>query len=194
MTAPVPCSPAEAAGRALVIVGRPEPYVLGAGDYTGKSPDLPFTQPRGIVGCDCWGLAGAWAYKLPRHRPGFNRGAWSTVSDDINCDSAIEDAEHRQDLFELAQSPAVGDLLVYPSIRGPDRKRIRIGHVGIITGVPAEWDPATPQYELVEVVQCQASIRPAIMRGPGRTWANKSQFRGLRDDSWRTRIVRVKHG
>jgi hypothetical protein len=190
---PRPCSPAEAVQRAMSMVGRPEPYILGTGDYRPRpNEDLPFTRNRVGYGSDCWGFAGAWCYKLPRHRQGFNRGRWATVSDDINTDSAIEDAEHLGEIYEVVKTPAPGDLLVYPSIRGVDRRRLRIGHVGIVLAVPPEWDATMPQYALLTVAQCQASRRPAIVSGAGSTWGHKETYKGLTDEAWRSRILRVR--
>lgn len=196
MTLPRPCSAAEAIQRAVSVVGRPDPYVLGCGDYVPASPGaLPFTTNAHGTGCDCWGLAGSWCWKLPRHRPGYNHGAWATVADDVNCDSAIEQSEHRHELadilWESVDYPALGDLLVFPSIRGPDGRRIRIGHVGLVVGLCAEWDPAMPQYGLLEVVQCQAGTQPAIKRGPGMAWMHRELFKGAVDHAWRTRILRA---
>lgn len=187
-----PCSAAEAIQRAVRFVGAPQPYVLGCGDYRPGSHDEPWTVNGKGLGSDCWGYAGAWCYKLPRHRPGFNHGPWATVSDDINTDSAIEDGEHKQGLFEVVDRPSLGDLLVYPSIRSQDHKRLRIGHVGIVVGLCAEWDPAAPQYGELQVVQCQAARKPAVMRGPATGWLFRDRFRGLIDETWRTRVLRVK--
>ncbi len=179
-----------------MLVGRPEPYVLGTGDFhPTQTADLPWTTNAYGHGSDCWGYAGAWCLKLPRHRQGYNHGAWSTVSDDQNCDSAIEQAEHIHEtedrVWQSVDHPALGDLLVFPSIRGPDGKRIRIGHVGIVTGLCAEWSPLDPQYGLLEVVQCQASRQPAVMRGPGTAWLMRDTFKGMHDKKWRTRILRA---
>src|SRR5262245_49816365 len=53
---------------------------------------------------DCAGFAICRCYGLRRHRPGFNRGAWSSVEDDLNCNSAIEDADHHRELFVCVTS------------------------------------------------------------------------------------------
>jgi hypothetical protein len=186
-----PCSPAEAVERALLMVGRPEEYRLGSGDYhPTTTADLPWTNGKRGYGCDCSGFI-AWAFKYERHRPGFNHGSWSSVSDDVSTDSMCEDGEHRHELFTAVDRPMVGDLLCYPGIRGPDGKRLRIGHVGLIVGVPAEWDPKLEQFGLVDVVQCQAARKPAVMRGPGLAWLMRDTFKGLRDEAWRTRVLRV---
>lgn len=190
MTAPRPCSPAEAIQRAVRHVGRGT-YGLGRGGYFPSRPDEPWENVNGIEQCDCSSLAMKHAYKLAGHRPGFNRGGWSTVSDDINVDSAIEDGEHNHELFLAVDTPQLGDLVAFPSIRGPDGKRIRIGHTGIIVGLCAEWDPVAPQFGALEVVQCQASRRPAVIRGPGSGWMWREQFKGFVDHQWRTRLLRL---
>ena len=95
----------EAVERAASLVDQGE-YILGTGNYRpsqdadGNAVDLPFTQREsaGPAGCDCAGFAVCWCYKVVRHQPGFNAGAWATVSDDINVDSVIEDARHDQAL------------------------------------------------------------------------------------------------
>ncbi len=179
---------AEAAARALSLVGRSEPYKLGAGDYR-VTRELPFTARNGVVGSDCWGFAGAWCWMQPRHDPGFNKGPWATVSDDRNTDSAIEDSEHKREGYIAVDRPELGDLLVMPSIRDERGKRIRIGHVWIVVGVCAEWDPGEPQYHLLDTVQCQASTRPAIKRGPGPK-TDARTFHGVTDKAWRIRILR----
>jgi hypothetical protein len=183
---------AEAVERALRMVGSAWPYVLGGGNNKGptrvKRKDGTLTDS----GFDCWGLAHSWCYDVPRHRPGFNDGPWATVSDDINTDSAIEDAEHKRELFEPADRPNLGDLVVFPSIRGPDGRRLRIGHVGIVVGLCAEWDPDVPQYGELTVVQCQSSRKPAIIKGPGTGWLFRDQFKGAKDVRWRSRLLRVK--
>ncbi len=191
---PRPCSPDEAVRRASLMVGRPERYNLGSGNYhPTQTADLPWTMgPRGY-GCDCSGFI-CWAFCLPRHRKGFNDGPWATVAHDISTDSMIESAEHPQavdGLFEVVDRPRVGDLLVYPGIRGPDGKRMRIGHVSIVSKLAPEWDPKDPQYGELEVVQCQASRDPAVKRGPGIGWMFRDVFKSARNEAWGTRILRV---
>ncbi len=194
MTLPRPCTAAEAVHRASLLLNRTESYVLGTGTYLpAASVDLPFTRnPRGY-GCDCYGFV-TWCFKTPRHRPGYNHGKWATVSDDVNCDSSIEQAEHFHEiedrLWESVDRPALGDLLVYPSIRGPDRTRLRIGHVGIIVKLCAEWDPKEPQYGLLTVIQCQSLGAPAIKLSTGVGWLHRESFKGGVDKAWRSRILR----
>ena len=85
-----------------------------------------------------------FALRLPHKRPGFNHGAWSTVTDWVNTDSMIQDADHERDLFvRVVDAPRPGDLVVWPSIlagevdhnaRHPGQRE-RIGHVGIVVDV-----------------------------------------------------------
>src|SRR5580704_9857014 len=126
MLEPRPASATEAVARALKLLADPSNakngYQLGTGTYapvitSAGLRDLPWTQTTDstglvCVGCDCAGLI-CFAYKLPRHRPGFNVGSWSTVADDLNCDSMIQDSEHEKDCFvPVGGAPQAGDVLV----------------------------------------------------------------------------------
>lgn len=191
MSQPRPCLAATAVERTLSLVGKGGQYVLGTGDYLGDGKP-PWTTRAGLSGSDCAGFAMCWAYKLPRHRPGYNHGAWSSVSDDINCNSGIEDAEHARDLFELTDTPRLGDLLTYPTFTVSGKRFI--GHVGIVVGVSRvlEWDPAIPQYELLDIAQCKGpnGRAPAVVATDGSVWAHH-------DTLWpklqhRTRILRAR--
>ncbi len=187
-----PCSPAEAIQRALSIVGHGGQYWLGTGDWKPNATDVPWTTNNGGTGSDCAGFAISWCYKLTRHRPGFNVGSWSSCSDDLNCNSAIEDAEHAHELFEIADRPMAGDLLTYPTIYLQGHQFV--GHVGMVVAVTrcAEWDPATPQYHLLDVAQCCGpnGRQPAVLRTDGSVWDRH-------DHNWpkpehRTRVLRAK--
>jgi hypothetical protein len=132
-----------------------------------------------MTGSDCAGFAMCWAYKLPRHRKGFNVGSWASVSDDINCNSGIEDAEHARELFEIVTSaPQPGDLLTYPTftVIADGQPHKFIGHVGIVVGVAraVEWDPAHPAYELLDIAQCKGpnGRAPAVVATDGSVWAH----------------------
>lgn len=149
MTGPRPLHPADAAVRhALAMVGRGV-YRLGTGDLDSNDDD-----PR-----DCFGFAVCECYGIRRHRPDFNRGPWASVEDDLNCNSAIEDADHHRELFVRARRPDLGDLLAYPSFTIVDSNGVPhkfIGHIAIVTGVTRmlEWDAARPQWHLLDVAQC----------------------------------------
>jgi hypothetical protein len=168
---PRPLPGADALKRMLSLVGDQHCYVLGTGDYRpGFIPDVPWTTRAedGRVGSDCAGAAMSWAFKIPRHRPGLNHGSWATVSDDLNTNSGIEDAEHEQDLFRLVD-PATeqllpGDLLAYPTIQLRDQSgdwmrwpngsiRQWIGHVQMIVAVPPGWTTAQG-WSPLKVVDC----------------------------------------
>jgi hypothetical protein len=166
------------------MVGTMWPYILGTGNHKG-----PTKGRTGVLGFDCWGFAASYCFDQPRHEPGFNKGSWATVTDDRNCDSAIEEAEHIGKAYQVVTVPRIGDLLVMPSIRDKAGHRIRIGHVWLVSGVPAELPPPG-RYSDFDTVQCQASTRPAIKRGPGPK-TDATTFRGLVDEAWRVRVLRV---
>jgi len=141
-------------------------YVDGTGDI-----DTPHDGPY-----DCCGFATCWCYGIRRHRPRFNVGAWATVSDDINCNSSIEDARHGVDLFEPLLVPELGALLKWPTIRLPGHPLpIEEGHESIVVGVDrsiGRWDPSKPDYRLLDVVQCEGpnGRRPGIILSDGEYW------------------------
>lgn len=186
-----PCSVDEAIHRALSMVGQGM-YVYGTGDYRPGKADLPWTTRSGRTGSDCAGLAICYAYRLVRHRPGFNEGSWATIADDINCNSAIEDASHKRELFERIDRPELGCLLTYPTYIAHGKQFI--GHVVIVVGTSRciEWDAADPAYHLLDVVNCYGPTgrKPGVMRTDG------SGF-DRHDDVWpkpehRTVMLRVR--
>jgi hypothetical protein len=144
---------ARAVVEALSLVGSGT-YKLGARDTEAE---------HGIY--DCFSFAVRHCYGLPGHRLGFNRG-WrpdvlhpdgASVVDDLNSNSAIEDAFHAKELFELVNDdPREGDLLAYPTIRLTGNPGVWIGHVQICTGVTRvrNWNPSKPIFGLLDVVEC----------------------------------------
>lgn len=176
----------DAVDRARALVGRGV-YTLGTGDMDSKDDDAR----------DCFGFAFCELYGVRRHRLGFNRGPWASVEDDLNCNSAIEDADHAGELFERVQTPAPGVLLTYPTIRirGQDGVLHQfIGHVGIVVGVARclEWDHDHPSYSLLDVAQCRGpnGRKPGIVATDGAVWDHH-------DATWpkpehRTVMLRVK--
>lgn len=142
---------------------------------------------------DCFQAAVCDAYDIERHRPGFNRGSWATVEDDLNCNSAIEDAEHKRELFELVDEWSIepGDLIMYPTIRLKRFPPVKpfIGHVQMVVHVPKGWRRRHGFADL-EIVHCHGpnGRRPAVTLGNGyacdrhdEQWAK-----------WPTRLVRVR--
>lgn len=194
MTQPAdpPCDSLIAVARAAAMVGKGGQYLLGTGDYHPGLEDTPWTQQGGSAdwGSDCAGFAISWAWKLRRHRPGFNVGPWATVADDINSDSALEDSLHKKELFTWVAQPQPGDLLIYPSIHLGGKRFI--GHVGLVEVAPAAWDPRAPNYSLLTIIQCHGPnhSRPGVVRTDGSIWAHH-------DSIWpkpehRTSIVRPR--
>ncbi|HEU4726784.1 MAG TPA: peptidoglycan-binding domain-containing protein [Kofleriaceae bacterium] len=199
---PRPCTAEEAVARAMSILNKGGQYQLGTGDYRPKTVDnqlvdLPWTTSSGgALGSDCAGFALSWCYKIPRHRPGLNVGPWSTCSDDLNCNSALEDADHARDLFARATGRVQpGDLLTYPTITLPDHPgKEWIGHVGIVIGVSraAGFNLASPDYSLLDIAQCCGpnGRAPAVIRSDGSVW-------NQHDHQWplpqhRTVVLRAK--
>ena len=182
---PRPCDATTAFARMDAIAGVSMPYIYATGDYDPHNPDVPWTTRAkdGKRGSDCAGAAICYAYELLRHRPGFNHGSWATVSDDINTNSAIEDAEHESDVFEIVTDDdlQVGDLLMYPTIQlrthdanGVEGDWVRnsdgsirqwIGHVQMLAeSPPAGWTRAQGFVKL-RVLQCFGpdGRMPAVM-------------------------------
>lgn len=151
--------------------------LVGKGTY-----HLGATDNNAALGIfDCNSFAVRYCFGLPGHRPGYNRG-WSadaafpdgaSVVDDINSNSLIEDAYHRQDLaFIPAGEPQTGDLLAYPTIHLPGSGAGPwIGHVAIVASCARAraWNPMEPDYSLLDIIECVGpnGNHPAIRRSNG---------------------------
>lgn len=179
---PRPCDPATALARIAQVVGVRMPYVLGTGDYSTLHPLVPWTTRKrdGRSGADCATVM-SFGYAVPRHRPGYNIGSWATVSDDINTNSGIEDADHEQDLWTEVIGDGVesGDILCYPTIRlkdahgdwirGGDGEILTwIGHAQMVAEVPKGWKRSDGWHALT-VYQCFGpdGRMPAFMKTDG---------------------------
>lgn len=194
MALPRPTTATEAAYRAHSIAGAGGQYVLGTGNYSpeiipGGVRDLPWTKREsdGLVGCDCAGLV-VWAYKVRRHRPGYNKGGRFDVEDDLNCNSMLGDAMGAQDLFTLVDSglPQVGDVIAYPSFYLYDSYGHRmlhngsplhwIGHTCIVTdtGRVDHWDWKRPAWYQLDVAQCKGPDEraPGVVLTDGSIWSH----------------------
>jgi len=151
------------------------------GDYNLLKNDAPWSH-QATDQCDCWGLI-AWANKQPRHQPGYNRGSlsrsfpgWPTVVDDVNTDSALEDAARLEPvLWQIVPAglERAGDVVVYHTIfvnRNPRNEHCNVegvgtllkwGHVaGLVFVGPTGWkDPET------RLVQCHGpnGRRPGVV-------------------------------
>jgi hypothetical protein len=159
--------------RALSVIGTGGEYEMGGGDYRPSGGiDLPWTRNEaGRFVSDCSGFAISWCYMLRRHRPGFNRGWWSSVSDDVNPNSAIEDADHKSELFQRVYTPCPGALLCYPTFHLEGHPLPWIGHVKIVTGITRclEWDHDHPDWSLLDTAECMGppGRRPGVVAGTG---------------------------
>jgi hypothetical protein len=131
------------------------------GGHDPQAPH-PFAAHEGRAVCDCSGFA-AWCVGWHRKRPGYNAGPGSKVSGYVNTDSLWQDAHGRegaaeavQELVRPATNPLPGDLVVYPGrFAGPIR--IGVGHIGILSSVPAGlplWSPAW--WQAATVIHCSA--------------------------------------
>jgi hypothetical protein len=165
VTEPTPRSATEAIAYARTQVGHGV-YELGTGDWNSTGEDAR----------DCAGFAICECYGLKRHRPGFNNGPWASVSDDLNVNSAIEDAQNRRELFTVVdaktQHPMPGDLLCYPTIRvkGMDGQMKQfIGHVGILSDTSG-WNGA--HWDSLKIIQCCGpnGHKPGIVEGWASHW------------------------
>lgn len=150
-------------------------YLLGTGTYhpinggSGVVEDVPWSYGKGGLGSDCAGFAICWCWKLPRHRLGFNRGSWATISDDLNVNSIVEDSHHKCELtepeLEAWDHPIVGDLLCYPSFKFKGVPFI--GHVALIERVPEDYTDG--RYDQLTVIQCHGPdhFKPGVVRTDG---------------------------
>jgi hypothetical protein len=177
-------TPTEAAQRALAAVGTGV-YIDGTGTWPPNGDSL-----------DCVGLAWSLAYKMPRHIPGLNSkgGGLGDVENDANSNSLIGDALTEQRYVEIVTTPGVGHLLLYPTIHDPRNPLPITGHAGIITGISraiGKWDPANPDYTLLDTVQSVGpdGRKPGVIAMDGRYFAEHAK--DWPNPLQTTRMVRV---
>jgi hypothetical protein len=176
-------------------------YQLGEGDYFPVQPNVPLTKG----GCDCDGFV-LWAWRTPRHRKGYNVGSWATVSDDVNPNSLLEDAQHAKDLCTPVMYNDVrpGDLLCYPTFHYQDAHGAIhefIGHIAIIVAVPAGFKVGQKWTQLQIVQVCGPNGRvPAALTTDGSvfdthdaTWPVPIHTTDRPDELWNVRadVVRM---
>lgn len=187
---PEPVSPAERARRGDAARKGPRGYYgLGCGGTDPKAPlpwgtyqarpgeDAARVKVRRSVGalwCDCSGFI-AWLLGVPRKIAGYARGyGW------LSTDGLIADAD--DPAVELVQWVPLGAtiepwvcLVVYGSVdTDHDGDRDRIGHVGIVIGVPVGWTyQGAASLELLTILHCAASKSDtgAIRVSDGKPWA-----------------------
>lgn len=181
----VPLTPEQVVTRALYLVGertgadldehvRSAAATCPAATYKlktyngGKDPTAPDPFIRWVEGgvrrvsADCIGAA-AWCSGFDRFQPqrfGFYAG-W------INTDSALMDARGPAECFVGLGRPEPGAMIVCRS----GSRGHRVGHVGIVVSVPAEWDPADLGcWQALGVVDVAGRPGRANMRTTGRGW------------------------
>lgn len=185
-------------------------YVLGGGDYRPvDGRDEPWTLRDGILGSDCVGFALSWCHRIPRERPGYNRGG--SVTGWLNTDSLVEDAygvvdqisgrvkrAPLRELVEPAEYPWPGTLLVYAAVRNEQARRVVVGHIALVEScsVPVEeWGTrGRVDWRAVTVIQCRGpnGKRPGVIRSSGATWQRHDELWGLGARPWRaSRLLRV---
>jgi hypothetical protein len=205
------CTSAEALTRARKIIGHGGQYILGTGDYLGSHSlanvpsglsESPWTEATAGVGSDCAGFI-CWAFKKKRHRPGFNKGAWSTVEDDINCNSLLEDSVHLQQLctrVNPGESIKVGDCLAWPTFRlrafaEPHEVLTFVGHIGMVDYVPSDFVFSTTNPTLwhrLGIIQCHGPnhFTPGVVETDGSIWGRHDELWGKEEH--RTHVIRFK--
>lgn len=110
--------------------GGKDPTALNHGTVWHETDAKGVKHPR--LTSDCVGGM-AWACGFDRYQPELFKhlyGGW------INTDSMLLDARDQGLCFELLDRPEPGCLIVFGSGTGGHR----VGHVGGVIEVPAEWD------------------------------------------------------
>lgn len=183
----VPLTPADVVQRALYLAGEAhgsklDPFVREPAavcpvasymlrEYNGgKDPQAPHPFARWrtddglpMLTADCMGGA-AWCSGFDRYQP---RRFLHIYAGWINTDSMIQDALGPAKCFEALGRPSPGALIVCRS-GSPGH---RIGHVGVIVDVPAEWLASAREcWDAIGVVDVAARRGRANRRTTGRGW------------------------
>lgn len=182
----VPLTPAQVVTRALYLVGARSGHELdahvrspaevcptiyyrlpdhnGGDDPTAPDPASRWVTDGGTnaVTSDCVGGA-AWCAGFDRFQPkrfGFYSG-W------INTNSMLLDARGPAKCFDDLRRPEPGTLIVCRS----GSRGHKVGHVGVVVSVPAEWDARQLGcWQALGVVDIAGRSGRANMRTTGRGW------------------------
>jgi hypothetical protein len=94
------------------------------------------------------------------------------------ADPVITFCRPDQALVTVTTTPGGVAWLLYPTIRDPRNPQPFISHVAIIEAFPAEFDPDSPDYRTLTVIQCRGpnGQKPAIIRSDGSFWWNHDQL------------------
>jgi hypothetical protein len=172
----------DAAAQCATIYYRLE-YPQGGDDPTAPDPASRWSKPGSNfvnVTADC--VAGiAWCSGFDRLQPERAGRVWGGR---LNCDSILIEANEYGACFEFLEAPEPGAIVVFGSIDyNRDGERDRIGHIGIVTDVPAEWDRAAREcWEALGVVDIAGRSGRANMRTSGLTWWGNDR-QGVAKDS-----------
>lgn len=186
-------SPDQVIARATSLVGSRIFYRLeypnGGTDPTAKDCAARWSKENSSfvnVTSDCVGFA-SWASGFDR----LQEERMEHVYDGrINCDSMRIEAAHHGKCFARLERPEPGCLVAYGSLDADkDGNRDYAGHVGVVVGVPSEWDVNNREcWRALAVIDC-ASRYPsvAIKQTTGMTWFGNRM--GIPKDSWFLRSI-----
>lgn len=159
-------------------------YPNGGTDPSAADPAARWSKPGSKfqnITCDCVGFA-AWASGFDRlqetRMPHVYEGR-------INCDSMRIEAEVHGKCFTRLPRPELGCMVAYGSLdHDGDGHRDYAGHVGIVVGVPAEWDATKRScWAALKVIDCaNRSPKTAIQATTGSTWYGTRL--GVPKNSW----------
>lgn len=176
---------------------------IAIGKKRGKAAKAAVKKARGWIGkntvyklsastpgkiCDCSGMtAAAYGYKRDdKSVLGPTDGSYHYTN------SIVADALDNGDFYELLPAPEIGCFVVYPGITKAG-KRIRIGHIGIVTDVPDKW---AGDFSTIKVVHCSSGnykkTGDAIQETSGALWAGKQTHKGVTKKAYGSIFVMPK--
>jgi hypothetical protein len=122
--------------------------------------------------CDCVGFV-VWCLGFDRYQRDLfpHWGGW------VNTDSMLISARAGDGWFEEIETPELACLVVRPSTY-LEGERDQPGHVGIVTGLPAEWDRRYPSWDMLRVTHCAGSNEKIALGAIEETHAKQWHGRG----------------
>lgn len=142
-----------------------------------RRPDCASRWERGgktYATSDCVGFY-CWARGIDRYQPvrfAHIFGGW------MNTDSIIQDATGPAKCWRVVPRPYPTCAVVFPSTF-LGRVRLRMGHIGVVMSVPAEFAPATAEWwKAVRVADCHGPRLkgPAIGTRDATIWRRRGLF------------------
>lgn len=194
-----------AATNSAAVVGLQAAFddAIAPGKKRGQAAKAAVKKARGWIGkktvyklsastpgkiCDCSGMtAAAYGYKRDdKSVLGPTDGSYHYTN------SIVADALDNQDFYIPLAQPEIGCFVVYPGI-AKNGKRIRIGHIGIVTEVPDKW---TGDFATLKVVHCSSGnykkTGDAIQETSGALWAGKQTNKGVTKKAYGSIFVMPK--